>query len=196
MSWQHRAFLSYERHDADVANWVHTRLRPPLLRFLKQDHGWRFDPTHDTPDLWYDQDPRAIPLGEPYPDKLKHAVAHTLLLVPVLGCGYFQRDWCCWEFENVRSRANPIHLCPVWIGDGEHFPDGVDLEQAADLRDDYRWRPQRQKKATLRVIEQLAETLHDRWKSGIPFNPAWTVSAPPIARRHPISRPLISGGER
>ena len=114
-------FISYP-HEDDHETWVHDIFLGSFERYLTQELGRK-------PDLFVDE--RGIRPGQSWPLRLKEALAHSRLLVPIWSVNYFLSDWCraeCLCFlhreENLGYRKSNSEglIHPVQLYDGKRYP--------------------------------------------------------------------------
>jgi hypothetical protein len=129
MGYDYDIFLTYLRSNPLSLQWVNDIFYPlfePLVSEAANAHVRIF------------KDTESIMSGMNWKNRIKQALAHSKIMVPVFSPLYFQSKWCLREFTamyyrqcqlNLATINNPNGLIlPVKIFDGQHFP-----QQAADI---------------------------------------------------------------
>lgn len=114
-------FISYP-HEEEHETWVHDIFLDDFARYLKQELGRQ-------PELFVDV--KGIKSGDSWPMKLKEALAHSKILVPIWSVDYFLSNWCraeCAVFlhreEKLGYRKSKTDglIHPVQLYDGKRYP--------------------------------------------------------------------------
>jgi TIR domain len=133
MAYQYDVFLSYPH--GFIEQWVKQHFLELFRWHLSTALGRK-------PEIFFDR--QGIASGEAWPERLKHALAHSRCLVPLWAPAYFLSDWCKYEcqmfltrekelkYRTARTPGGIIH--PVNVGDGEHFPDYAKAIQYRDMQ--------------------------------------------------------------
>lgn len=134
MAYQYDVFISYEREPL-AAEWTKETFRPTFESFLRQELGKK--------DLKIFIDEQGIGGGQYWETTLKHALATSKCLVPVLMTSYFQSEWCVREFAVMHHRQERLVrkpqglIVPFVIWDGDSFPDPAKAIQQIDCKTYY-----------------------------------------------------------
>ncbi len=131
MAYEHHIFISYA-HGDDWSPWVTEKFVAKLRSYLQLEIG-RCEISVD------DQ----LRPGTYFDPNLKHRIACSKVMIPILSADYFQREWCRRELALMFEREQVLGLqghaqnygliIPVRIGDGIRFPDLIMQVQHLDF---------------------------------------------------------------
>jgi hypothetical protein len=119
--YKYDVFISYP-HEEDHETWVHDIFLSNFGLYLTQELGRK-------PELFVDE--KGIKPGQTWDLKLKEALAHSRLLVPIWSVNYFLSNWCRWECAVFLYREEKLGyrksksdglIHPVQLYDGKRYP--------------------------------------------------------------------------
>ena len=180
MSYDYDIFISYTR-GGHAGEWVRNHFQPQLK-------GW-LDQTMDRhPAIFWDPD---IQPGEQWPATLRHALAHSRIIVPVLNAPYFRSEWCLAELNTMIARAavladadvTPRQLIQPVRFAGEDFPEPIPSLQYKDMEE---WaypglvfQQTVQWLAFVDAVRDFARSIKAVLATSPPWAPDWPVRTPP-----------------
>lgn len=177
MAYEYDVFLSYKRGKIRE-QWINETFMPHFQSALEEN-------LPKPPRIFRDVD---IPDGEPWPDTVKHALAHSKCMVAIMSPPYFfNSEWCVKEFAIMYSRQKELGfakanrkglILPVIINGQKIFPPLVKNIQGFDCSN-YNYVGEAFKKREEYIDFQKAIeawTENDVTKTILeapPWNPAW-----------------------
>jgi hypothetical protein len=136
LDYEYDVFISYRRSDPTLG-WVKQHFLPLLTEWLPNCL-----PIHHHAKIYGDW---RLETGVEWPLALRHSLARSRCLLPILSPEYFRSRWCQAELKTMmerervlgmRTAANPSGIIfPIRFFDGEHFPAGINNIQQFDLRE-------------------------------------------------------------
>lgn len=194
MAYEYDIFLSYRRRNP-VRAWVQEQFHPQLAQWLSESMA-------EEPRIFIDE---GIETGETWPETLRHALAHSCLLVPVLSPPYFRSSWCQAELDTMFLRERLLGLrtaenragliLPVRFHDGEHFPSHVRQMRPENFSDWAYGAPYFSNSehhiGFVEAVKRFAMRLARRLPEAPAWQQDWPVSLPeptPVPRATPLPR--------
>jgi hypothetical protein len=124
MNYEYDVFLSY-KHTSIFGRWVEARFLPLFRDYLMEELGSR-----EPPPIFFDR--RELRAAEPFPLKIRHALATSRCMVALWTPSYFESLWCKTELVAMLMRERTLGypslertrglVAGVSLHDGERFP--------------------------------------------------------------------------